>query len=240
MDKNALIKLLPEIIRHSEVITAAWLGGSDATGRADDLSDIDLVIVSDDDKLPFELLEKNLPVKQRYIVHDGPYIQRFYVLEGTQDTFYLDVVVLTDKGLKVYQEYFNQQRHGLPQILFDKNNILREASLSPTIEKPALDKENELARFEIMFRTFTKEAMRGKYIDAYNFYLRLVTILIRVLRVKHCPQKHDFGFRYLYVDLPEQEAVDIEKLLQVSNLEMMKNNSLYIKNRVESLMKDIP
>lgn len=238
MEKQQLIQYLHELLKTNEQIQAAWLGGSDATGKADALSDIDLVMICEDKDFPFILLESSLSIEQTYIVHDGPYIQRFYILKDTPSSFYLDVVVFTEMEPTFYQEYFNKGRHGTPLILFDRKDILKEAASVTVEECPVIDPENELARFEIIFRTFQKEALRGRFLDAFNFYLREITLLTRILRVKYSPQKHDFGgFRYLHNDLPSDEAAFIENMLKVSDLQEMVQNSRSIKERMKSLLK---
>ena len=37
--------------------------------------------------------------------------------------------------------------------------------------------------------------------------------LVRLLRIRHCPARHDFGLRYLRTDLPEGTAERVETLL---------------------------
>src|SRR5690606_7100234 len=123
-----------------------------------------------------------------------------------------DVIVFTQKETSFFAEYFNQPRHGTPVILFDKIDLLDRAKEEM---KPLSGIKSHwpstLAQFEVMYRTFDKEAKRHNYIDSVAFYMRLVAILVQQLRIKHSPQRHDFGLRYLKRDLPAQEAQFIEK-----------------------------
>lgn len=232
--KKEIIQNLRDILEAEEKVLALWLGGSEATERVDQYSDIDLVIISEVPNIPFELLESKLtfPISRRYIETGGPYLQRFYVLAETPETFYLDVVCLTQTLPEFYQEYFNGKRHGTPKILVDKKGILSEASKNPKYENPNYDSHNEKGRLEIIYRTFLKESLRGNYTDAFNFYYRLILILTKILRTQHSPQRHDFGLRYTYSDLPPEEATFIETMLKVTTHEEMQINAKLLYHKI--------
>ncbi len=228
--------LLKETIPQEDHIFGAWLGGSSATGHEDELSDTDLVLMGGDFETSFKIIEEIIseyrPIIQIYHV-PGPTLfkntqQRFYLLQDSPDTYFLDVLVFTSLEAEVYQEFFNQERHGQPVILTDKRGILREARKFPKKDYPNFN-QNHLTRFEIIYRTFQKESMRGKYVDSHLFYQRLIHILVEAKRILYSPQRHDFGLRYIYYDLPREEASFIEKMLKVSDLETMKKNAILIK-----------
>src|SRR5690606_16997160 len=152
MDQKNFKELIVQKIRTSlepkDEIHALWLGGSQATKRDDNLSDSDIVIISSDKNLPFKLIEQTLPeITQIYVAYDGPYNQRFYVLADTPETYYLDVVVFSDLNEEAYREYFNESRHGRPVVLFDKSQLLQQASQSPKTVTFSLDIKNEQAKF---------------------------------------------------------------------------------------------
>ncbi len=55
---------------------------------------------------------------------------------------------------------------------------------------------------------------RGDLAEATSLHLRFaVEPLVRLLRIEHCPARHDFGLRYLRTDLPEGMAEQVEALL---------------------------
>ena len=55
---------------------------------------------------------------------------------------------------------------------------------------------------------------RGHVAEAVDFYLRFALApLVRLVRVEHCPWRHDFGLRYLREDLPPDVADQIEELV---------------------------
>jgi hypothetical protein len=46
----------------------------------------------------------------------------------------------------------------------------------------------------------------GRPVDAYHFYHSLIVRpLVDMLRIVHCPERHDFGFRYVRDDLPREQ-----------------------------------
>jgi hypothetical protein len=55
---------------------------------------------------------------------------------------------------------------------------------------------------------------RGDLAEATVLHLRFaLEPLVRLLRIQHCPARHDFGLRYLRTDLPAGMAERVEALL---------------------------
>ncbi len=55
---------------------------------------------------------------------------------------------------------------------------------------------------------------RGHVAEAVDFYLRFaLAAVVRLVRVEHCPWRHDFGLRYLREDLPPDVADQVEELV---------------------------
>ena len=55
---------------------------------------------------------------------------------------------------------------------------------------------------------------RGDLAEATVLHLRFaVEPLVRLLRIQHCPARHDFGLRYLRTDLPAGMADQVEAVL---------------------------
>nr|WP_295898999.1 hypothetical protein [uncultured Bdellovibrio sp.] len=244
--KDHIVKTLKEALEAHPQIHAAWLGGSTATGFEDDLSDTDVVAICENPGIVFQQIEKALPVissvSHVWKVEESPwknFAQKFYVFDEGPETYYIDAGVFQSLNPEDYQEFFNTDRHGDPVILFDKKNILKEASKAPKYEMPKkLDFKNWIARFEVMYRTFLKEAERGKFIDSFIFYQRLVTMWVQLQRHLKTPQKHDFGMRYIYRDFELSEAKLIEKYLQGTDIKTLKEQAADIRARVLTLQKE--
>ncbi len=82
--------LLPPL-EAARFVAGCWEGGSAATGRADEYSDLDLCVVSAAERAPdvFALLESALaahaPITHTWCVEPPPFpgmVQRFYLLAG--------------------------------------------------------------------------------------------------------------------------------------------------------------
>lgn len=238
--KEQTNNLLFHTLYYNQNALSAWLGGSAATQREDEYSDTDIVVISTNAGAIFDAIEKALSavfgIQCTWKVEDcSKYQQRFYVLENSSTTYYVDVVVYEQTEPEFFSEYFNIERHGSPVVLFDKTGILKAASKNPKRENPHVDVKNTKARFEVMYRTFLKEYLRGKFIDAYAFYTRLVSIYVYLERVTITPEKHDFNLRYLYLDFPHEKAASVEQMLKASDLETMNVKAYEMKQRIASL-----
>ena len=77
-----------------------------------------------------------------------------------------------------------------------------------------------------MFLTLTERAIeRGQAVDAVHFYMGMaLRPLIDVLRIAHCPDRFDFGPRYLWADLPAEAAAAVERLTLVPDLETLRRH----------------
>lgn len=221
--RDQLVENLKSAVNSVASAEAAWLGGSRATGSEDALSDTDMVVVSLNPEAVFsrveEVLQSKYGIERIWSLQGGlwkGFVQKFYVLNNTPEFYYVDFgIFVTDQAVDL-AEFFNQDRHGKADILWDKSGILQRASELTTAEKATLPGASQHAQFEILYRTFLKESLRGKYIDAFLFYQRLVGLFVNLLRLRHSPQKHDFGLRYLYKDLPLQDSKRIEDILKAA------------------------
>lgn len=237
--KRKIQDILISELQSSSDIYAAWLGGSAATNEEDELSDTDLLLITKNSIEAFLSIENILKTHYQ-ITHiwketgKPGFDQRFYILKESPETYYLDIVISQEISPQHYREYFNFKRHGSPVVLFDKLEILKQASKNPKLETPPTFDKDLQGRFEIIFRTFLKEASRKKFIDSYTFYIRLVTMLVQFYRFEHSPQKHDFALRYVYKDLPPELASEIEELLKVTDISMMIDGARKMKKILET------
>ena len=64
----------------------------------------------------------------------------------------------------------------------------------------------------------SKSLLRGKNIDAIHFYQGLILRpLLRLIRIKYDPKRHDWSPRYLSGYLPADEFEKFERLFFVAN-----------------------
>lgn len=198
-------------LRDEPRVLAAWLGGSDATGRADEMSDVDLCLVCEDGAAAGlrPVIEAAVaavaPIRVKFDLpeptwHGFP--QSFYQLQNAPEWLMVDWVIVERSQ---HNPWLEVERHGRAKVLFDKEGLLRETHADAAALRAAAEKK--IAELRVKFPVFrhlpVKMARRGLPVDALHFYNALVLRpLIDLLRAIHCPDRHDFGPRYLKSDLP--------------------------------------
>lgn len=219
MERQTLIDLLHETLRPLGSVRAAFIGGSDAFGRADALSDIDLVAVvaPDDVGEVWAALEARIEAlggaSAVYPVPAGltpDFNQRFYQLRALPETLMLDIALMKPDRLHIW---LDPTRHGSPVVLFDPDGLLKptvDVRLSPIFAERL---DSLRARTRLFAHLPAKSLARGRPVEAADTYQRfLLGPLIEVLRAKHDPQRQDFGMRYLPHDLPPKLYARVEPL----------------------------
>lgn len=232
---------MPDLSRYDDVLTLlrdhaatttavrlVVVGGSAATGRYDDHSDLDVELwVDGPPDTTYDELSGLLA--ERFDVDHVWEVLRDRWPDGTRQVFahlqpdpgdlsrptrIVDLAVhpMPDSGdVKI-----DPRRHGTPIVLHDPDALLR---LGPEDEARHEETRAEVLA-DIAARRGTAEWLvrralaRGELAEAHAFYLRFAfTPLVELLRMEHCPARHDFGLRYLDTDLPEGYAERLDELL---------------------------
>ncbi len=208
-------------LRSNDFIRAASLGGSDANARDDDKSDIDLFLLVTPGSIEpaAQVVEAALrelsPISIAYRLPMPTwhgFHQAFYQLRDTPEYLMVDWVIIE---VGTPHPWFEVERHGTPKALFDKDGLIKpthadHAAIAQTIERRVADLRTKFALFRHMP---PKQVDRDLPADASHFYQSLVLRpLIDMLRITHCPDRHDFGFRYLRDDLPAREYQTVCRL----------------------------
>lgn len=216
-----LIGTLTHALREDEAVLAAWLGGSDANARADDLSDVDLCLIAADGRVEeaFAATERALeslsPISRRYRLPSPTWHgaeQCFYQLRDAPEWVMVDLCVF---GRSQEHQFFDGSRHGAPVVLFDPEGLVRPVAGDEAARDAAIRKrvEDLRARFELLAHLPVKEVQRGRSVDALAFYHSLVLRpLVDLLRIRYCPDRYDFSMRYLDADLPAEIAGRVKRL----------------------------
>jgi predicted nucleotidyltransferase len=110
----------------------------------------------------------------------------------------------------------DERRHGVPRVVYDPEGLV-EVRHDDEQEMEAARRE---AVAQAAMRRPTAEWLvnralaRGDVVEAVAFHMGYaVNPLVRLLRIKHCPARHDFGLRYLETDLPPGYAARVAGLL---------------------------
>jgi hypothetical protein len=189
---------------HSDLDVEAWCSGDAATTY-------DAVLALLRERLPvdhvWELPEATWPTGRQCFVHLQP-----DAADLTRPTRLLDVVVQTTPDRLT----MDTRRHGVPIVLHDPEGLL----LLEDDDEAELEAQRRLAVEQTAARRQTaawlveRAIARGDLAEATALHMRLaVEPLVRLLRIRHCPARHDFALRYLRTDLPAGMAERVEALL---------------------------
>jgi predicted nucleotidyltransferase len=214
-------------------VRACFEAGSAATGRLDDYSDVDLVIVTplSAADAAFSAVEAALgalaEITHRWIVDPPPFAdsaQRFYFLADAPRYFAVDCVVITEAAV---EQLLERERHGEPLVYFDRTGRIRPRPADPTaLAARRAKRRTQLAgAVPIYAMLVDKELARGRPLDAYGFYQALLRQLIEVLGMQYRPDRFDFGWRYVETDLPPDERALLAHLAFVASDDLLKQRA---------------
>lgn len=233
LQRQPIIATLQAALAADARIHAAWEGGSAAFKALDPYSDVDAVVVADDDAVDaaFAIAEQALqtlsPISLVYDVPPAPgYRQKFYQLRDAGEFLVVDYVVMRASDPLMFREV---ELHGEGTTWFDKTGILVARHLDAA--KDAAAAQARIAPLRAAFAMFqhipTKERLRGRAVEALHFYQAMtVRPLIEALRLLHCPQRRMFSVRYLARDLPADVGARIERLSFITDLADMERKHI--------------
>ncbi len=208
-------------------VRVVFVGGSAVTGGYDDHSDLDVEVLATPGEAAAtyrRLLDaalRDFTVHQVWELPEATWPDgRQAFLNLTPDAGDLSVptriIDLHVSDLADEHRFVDPRRHGEPLVLHDPDGLV---GLRPDDEE-AMAQAREEAVAQIAARRQTavwlvnRAIARGQHAEAVAFHLQFaVNPLVRLLRIVHCPARHDFGLRYLDTDLPEGFATRVEALL---------------------------
>jgi hypothetical protein len=110
----------------------------------------------------------------------------------------------------------DERRHGVPHVVHDPEGLVELRH----DDEEAMAKARSEAIAQAAARRPTAQWLvnraiaRGDDVEAHAFHFGYgVSPLVRLLRIQHCPARHDFGLRYLRTDLPAGYAERVAALL---------------------------
>ncbi|MBX3402061.1 MAG: nucleotidyltransferase domain-containing protein [Phycisphaeraceae bacterium] len=221
--RQELIDALRAALQPRADCRALWLGGSDATGRTDALSDIDIQAIVSDDAIEstFVAAESALaalsPIARRYRVPEPSWhghSQTFYALRDCPPELMIDFTVMKSSS-PITARFMEVERHGRPIVIFDKDGLLAPVPLDRAAHEARV--RAKLAdlrdRVPLLAPLAIKAARRGNAPEAASMYHGIALRgLVDLLRIIHCPDRFDFGLRYIRADLPADAAELVERL----------------------------
>lgn len=223
-DRTAIVAAARAALEPLPYVSALFEAGSAAFGRADAVSDVDLMVdvdVGHEDEV-FAALEAALtalaPIASRWILPTPAWhgmTQRFYHLAGTPPYLLVDVCLRPADKPELFAE---REHHGEPVVYFDKRGRVHSTALDRDKLRRDIATRLEQLRpqLTLLEHLVPKELDRGHPLDAIALYQGLVVRpLVEALRMRYCPTRHTFGLRYLTYDLPADVVARLEPLLFV-------------------------
>jgi len=200
-------------------VHAMWEGGAASFGRLDAYSDIDVQFDVDDDRVAdtIALLDAALsalsPFEVRYELPQPTWHghhQVFYRLARAGRFLLVDLVVMRHSNPKKFLE---REIHGAPVVHFDRSHVTDAPPFdhAALAERLAARRKTLATTFDLFQSLVEKEILRGNPADAAAFYHAFtLRPLVEILRIRHCPARHDFHLRYYRIDLPPEVAARLE------------------------------
>lgn len=238
--RKALIQRLQEALQAQPFVCAAWLEGADALGRADEYSDLDLWLDVDagEEEKAFRQVRSTVqtfgPLDVEQVrSHPDPLVQqRFYRSVGLPPFLFVDVCVQMHER----DVTFGSADAFLP--LFDREEVLRRET------SPALDLAEEVGK--VLGRRWRwvlveKELQRGHGLEALSYYhTEVLGPLVRLLRLRSCPEKRDYGLKHLHADLPTADLRKLEGLYSLTQLDQLRRGLRDVEEWMDSLTDGWP
>lgn len=231
LSRDQIIEFLSDHFKAPQHVKAAFISGSQAFGRHDDLSDIDLRIVADKENFDqifgdFEAgLNSFVGIAESYNPAFAYFKQRFYKLKSCSPFHMLDVVMLTEEDLPLF---LDKQRMGPnPLRLYDEMDLIKVVEMPHDFHEAFKEKVSDLHKqFSFFSRLLVERAIkRNRYAEALHFYnTRIIFPLIEILRYQYSSARQDFGLRYLADDLPESIVTELDDLHRVSSFADLQKN----------------
>lgn len=227
MRRNQGITLLKKFFLEQPFVLAVWEAGSSATHRVDEYSDLDLLIITEVDKV-----ELTLDATKQFLenqLKDGTLIRapeptwhgfsQFFYIPKDEDLFYFD---LSFTNISKPDKFTDIERHGTSNVWFEKQPIYQPTHFEPSKADELCKKVFSSATLyaPIIARETHKALMRKGHVDAISMYQTYLTrFLIPLLNIVYRPNKADFGVRYINIDYPQDVYRRIERLISCRDLD---------------------
>jgi hypothetical protein len=225
--RDEILAALEAGLRADPSVHAMWLEGSLANGTADELSDIDLWLDVDDDRVGEALASCEAILGQLGRLdrsyerpHPHPLIrQQFFHLAGTPETLTVDVCVQAHSRVFWFSHEWAEEH---PLVIFDRDGTVRFEHADLEAHAAELRARVERLRGDFsLFRTWVAKAVaRGDFLETMGYYqARLMPTLVELLRIRFAPTKHDYYLKQARRDLPPDLGARLAELYRLTSLE---------------------
>lgn len=227
-DKTMITDRLCAALQPLPFIHAFWLEGADATGTADEYSDLDYWVDCDDEQEEQAVaaveaaLSGLAKIDYKYVCrHPHPKIrQRIYHLAGTGEYLMIDFCWQLHSRPKEEYAYYEGDLVEGAKVIFDKSDVVRYRKM----DLEAFAERNQACLEEACYRRTQycramKYIRRGQYLEAYAYYNRyILEPLIDLLRLLYTPAYADYYLVHISRHIPDRERERLEYFAQIGSL----------------------
>ena len=248
--REAMSSAIQNAVESSSDVFAMCELGSTAMGRADALSDLDILLLVADGSVERVLalaeagLREVAPLRYR---HSDPepawhgHSRRHYQLEGAGEHLKIDLLLQqlgTRGGLRLLQS----ELHGVPVVVFNKlgRPVLEPVDWTTHRGRMHAKLAEIRANYELYGNLPMKELTRGRLSDAIHFGTsQILRPLVDLLRMRHDPRHFDWGMRYLDSDLPRETHARLMPLFFSADAKALLSHLTEARSWLESELAEI-
>lgn len=214
-----LLEKVTEVLDADSRVLAAWLEGSIARKEDDDLSDIDLwIVVRDSD------FDSFVAQRERFAAKLGSVISVLYPKTPGQpdelDSFQIlfddfPVTCRLDVDVQKQSRQFRFTTGSAAEectVLFDKAQVIRSQPFdAQAVEQYTRELfEDTVTRFWHLLPKVLVFVERGNLLSAYDQFRERLHDLVTLQRIVYTPEKADWGWKDIEVDLPKEALTTLE------------------------------
>jgi hypothetical protein len=213
-------------------VQVVFVGGSAVTGGYDDHSDLDVEVLATPGEAVATYHRLLAAAQHDFDVHQVWELPESTYPDGRQAFLNLTpdagdmrrptrIIDLHVSDLADEHRLVDERRHGEPRVVYDPEGLVElrhdDEQAMERARREAV--EQAAARRQTAAWLVNRALARGDEVEAAAFHFSYgVSTLVRLLRIRHCPARHDFGLRYLCTDLPEGYARRVAALLEGGDL----------------------
>jgi predicted nucleotidyltransferase len=214
-------------------VRAVFVAGSAVTGGYDEHSDLDVEVLATPGQAVAAYRRLLVAARRDFEVHQVWELPEATYPDGRQAFLNLSpdagdmsrptrIIDLHVSDLADQHRLVDERRHGTPYVIYDPEGLVGLRHDDEEAMSRARDEAVEQAaqRRPTAQWLVNRAIARGDDVEANAFHFGYgVTPLVRLLRIRHCPARHDFGLRYLRTDLPPGYADRVAALFAGDNLQ---------------------
>lgn len=223
VDRKKIVEKLASKLKNDSLVFAMWLEGADANDLVDEYSDLDIWFDVEDGQEK-KMMKKITKILESFGELDfscnknNPHPKILeYVFHIKKSSPFLLIEVAVQSSSRNF-DFIEEFEHEKPKLIFDKADVIKYSKLN----EKEWDKELaiDLEQLKNVFKQQSRvKVKRGKFLETYDSYLKwTIEPLIKMLRIKYCPLKKDYGFKHLDRDLPENITKKIRSLLFIGDI----------------------